>query len=188
MELVSKAEFSRRVKVSKTAISKAISSNKLRVVGEGRSAKIDMDDHLSVNYKNDNSSNRQVGQQAKSQSGQPQNNNTNNSPAASAPAESVALRDEKLRLQTAKLKIEMAEQMGKLILKSHVEDCFSKISASIVSYIFPIGDRLGAEIASIFETMDQDKINETRRVIDKEVGRALEAVKRDIIDSLSEVE
>ena len=190
MELVNRSQLAREIGVSPAAIAKAIKQKKLRLVGEGRTAKIDKHDVLTVKYIKDNSSNRQVAKQKKAEKEGPVEKNEDSEPeseyGSDEEGENAHLRDHKLKLQTKKLEIEMAEKLGHLLSRKEVEKTFTKLSSSIVSYIFPLGDRLAPVLASVFETTDQEKIAETKKTIDKEVGRALEAVKSEIIELLGE--
>lgn len=178
------AELARRVKVSRQAVSSAVNRGTLRKVGEGRSAKIDLHDQLTVNYIKDNSSNRQVSKQEKGNPEAPgsveESGNQNNDFGG----ESAIIRDKKLRAQTRKIEMEMAEKMGDLIPRKDVERAFSLISSSLINYIYPLGERMAPIIAGLFESIDQKKINETKLTLEKEISRALEAVKKDITDSL----
>lgn len=188
MELITRIEFARRIGITRQAIDKAIKNDKLRLVGEGRSAKIDIHDQLSHKYMNDNSSSRQVAKQYKQTGEISENEDQKDGPNKDEFGESSKLRDEKLKLQTRKLQMEMAESMGDLVARKKVEEVFGKISSSIIAYIFPLSDRIGHTVAGVYESTDQDKINETKLIIDKEVSRALEAVKKEIADSLLEIE
>lgn len=184
MELITKAELARRIGISRQSIDKAIKKNKLRLVGEGRSAKIDYHDHLTVKYMNDNSSNRIVAKQSKDPDATSKKSTEKETGQEDQFSESSQLRDEKLKIQTKKLKMEMAEQLGELIQRKEVEKSFSLISSTIINYIFPLGDRLSPMIAGIFESTDQDKINEIKLLIDKEIELALNNVKRDVSEAL----
>lgn len=181
MELITKTELGRKIGISRQAVDKAVKAGKLRLVGEGRSAKVDFHDALTVAYMKDNSTSRQIAKQKKGedvQSEEPVQEKVD------FPGESVALRDEKLKMQTRKLKMEMAEKTGELIPREEVEKAFGLISASIMNYIFPLGDRMSSIIAGVFESTDQEKINETKLILDEEIGRSLTAIKKDITDSL----
>jgi len=191
LELITRVELSKKVGVSRQAISKAIKNKRLRLLGEGRSAKIDLHDHLTVNYMKDNSSNRQVGKEIRRGSGklkeEVKKESDENNQNTDLAGESVQLRDEKIRLQTKKLQIEMAEKLGQLISRKEVEVAFSKLSGSIVNYIFPLGDRISPLMAGVFKTTDQDMIHKSKVLLDQEIGRALEAIKKDVNDLLSEI-
>jgi len=187
LELITKAELARRIGITRQAIDKAVKKGRLRLVGEGRSAKIDFHDSLAVIYMNDHSASRQVAKKLKDQDDTNKNITPEKQQQLDAAGESTQLRDEKLRIQTKKLRMEMAEKMGELVLRSGVEKAFGKLTSSIISYIFPIGDRVSPGIAGVFKSTDQDNINETKRMIDKEIGRALEAVKKDIQEYLTDI-
>lgn len=184
MELVTKTELGRKIGISRQAVDKAVKSGKLRLVGEGRSAKVDLHDALTVKYMGDNSTSRQIAKQKKGEDAGIEEVKKEEQTKIDFPGESVALRDEKLKIQTRKLQMEMAEKMGEMIPREEVEKAFGLISASIINYIFPLGDRMSSIIAGVFESTDQEKINETKLILDKEIGRSLEAIKKDITDSL----
>lgn len=181
MELLKQVELARRMGISRQSIGRALKKNKLRLVGSGRDTKIDWHDELTQKYVRDHNSNRQVANEMKQEAGQ--------SPATpnDSAGESTQLRDEKLKIQTQKLRMEMAERMGELVLRSEVEKVFGKVSTAIRSYIFPISDRVSPMLAGIFESTDPEKIKEIKLLIDKEIGRAIESVKTDIINSLTEI-
>ena len=191
MNLVSRAELARKIGISRQAIAKAIKQDKLRLVGEGRTAKVDLHDIKTVDYIRDNSSNRQVAIESKKKDQDEGEENTNpkneNDDKGEELGETVEIRNRKLRLQTRELEIKMAEKLGELISRKEIESVFSEISSTIVSYFFPLGDRLSTSLAGIFETTDQDKINTAKTTIDKEVGRALEAMKNEIAENLTDL-
>ena len=190
MELITRKKLADIIGISRQSVGKAIKAKKLRLVGEGRSAQIDKHDHLTVKYINDHSSNRQVAQQSKDSSRDDKSNSlkkTDNSPREDQFGESAVLRDEKLKLQTRKLKIEMAERLGQLVPREDVDKTFNKLSSALLSYIHPLSDRLSTTLAGIFESKDQDKINEVKIMIDKEVARSLDAMKKEITESLIEI-
>ena len=77
--------------------------------------------------------------------------------------------------------------MGLLIPRSEVDKTFNRLYSSILSYIHPLSDRLSPILAGIFESTDQDRISEVKITIDKEIVRSLDAIKKDITDSLVEI-
>lgn len=193
MELVTQTALAKRIGISRQAIAGAIKRNKLRVT-EG---KIDLHDVLTVSYMKDNSSSRQVAKQNKQESvdsGSVKKTGptiqTDSEPESDESTgrggESSIIRDRKLSAQVRKLDIEMAERLGDLIPKKEVEKVFNRLSIALVNYIFPIGERLSPIVAGAFKTTDQEKINKVRKILDTEIERALESVKREIAESLGE--
>lgn len=184
MDLVTRAEFARRVGVTRQSVDRALKTNKLRLVGEGRTAKIDIHDTLANNYMKDNPSNRQVAKQDKDLGESSEDNPIETTTENDGHTESVEIRDNKIKLQTRKLEMEMAERLGILIERKTVERMFGKITESIISYLHPFGDRLSPILDGIYESTDTEKKREVKMAIDKEMARALEGVKRDIENSL----
>ncbi len=193
MELVTQTALAKEIGISRQAIAGAIKRNKLRVT-EG---KIDLHDVLTVSYMKDNSSSRQVAKQNKEESaanGSIEKTEKTTEPELSGSpdestgrgGESSIIRDRKLSAQVRKLDIEMAERLGDLIPKKEVEKVFNRLSIALVNYIFPIGERLSPIVAGAFKTTDQEKINKVRKILDTEIERALESVKREIAESLGE--
>ena len=193
MELVTQTALAKRIGISRQAIAGAIKRNKLRVT-EG---KIDLHDVLTVSYMKDNSSSRQVAKQNKQESADSgsvkktgptiqTDSEPESDESTGRGGESSIIRDRKLSAQVRKLDIEMAERLGDLIPKKEVEKVFNRLSIALVNYIFPIGERLSPIVAGAFKTTDQEKINKVRKILDTEIERALESVKREIAESLGE--
>ena len=98
---------------------------------------------------------------------------------------SSKLRDEKLKAQIQKLKVETSHKLGSLIERSSVEKAFDRQSAIILNYLFPLGDRLASKIAGYFENNDHEKINLIKSTIDKEIMRALDGFKDEAAKSIT---
>lgn len=195
MDLVTQAEFARRCKVSAQAISKAIKNGQLRAVADGKKKKIDMHDALSVRYISDSNSSRQVAQEKKGiiektpkkifdpfkEKIEDEYDDDDEDLLATQ-----SLRDQKVRAQIVKLKVETAHKLGLLIERSLVEKSFDRLTAVILNYLFPLGDRLSPKIAGMFESTEQEKINEIKVMIDKEMMRGLDAFKDEASKSIVE--
>jgi len=190
MDLVNQSEFARRANVSRQSIGKAVKSSKLRLA---KDKKIDLHDALSVKYLEDTNANRQVAQEKKGIIPKRDNSvdfsdfdpdhDPDDDPKEDLLA-SLKLRDEKLKAQIQKLKVETAHKLGVLIERSSVEKAFDRQSAIILNYLFPLGDRLASKIAGFFENNDHEKINLIKSTIDKEIMRALDGFKDEAARSI----
>lgn len=193
MDLVNQAEFSRRAKVSRQSIAKAIKNGQLRLVEKDNKKLIDLHDALSVKYLQNSNPNRQIAQEKKGIAPKQEKKKEFDPFSEELDDEdddeedllaSSKLRDEKLKAQIQKLKVETAYKLGSLIERSSVEKAFDKQSSVILNYLFPLGDRLSSKIAGYFDSNEQDKINLIKKTIDKEVMRALDGFKDEAAKSI----
>ncbi len=191
MDLVTQSEFARRANVSRQSIGKAVKGGKLRLA---KDKKIDLHDALSVKYLDDSNANRQVAQEKKGiipkrektpefNPFDPDFSDPDDDPREDLLAASK-LRDEKLKAQIQKIKVETAHKLGNLVERQTVEKAFDRQSAIILNYLFPLGDRLAPKLAGFFENTDHEKINLIKSTIDKEIMRALDAFKDEAARSI----
>lgn len=195
MNLVTQKQFSEMVKLSPQAISKAVGKNQLMVVQEGNKRKIDLDAALTQTYIQNRSSNRAVAQEKKnitkianSGSGENGQSEGNQQALPMAPTATNVLRDNRLKLQNAKLEIDVQNRLGKLIDREIVTSCFDKMSVIILNYFNPLSTKISPKISTIYEIVDQEKRAQVEKLIQKEISNALGAYGREIKEIIETLE
>ena len=200
MLVVTSTEFAKIAKVSRQAIAKALKAGKLRNVGKEKRVKIDMHDGLAEDYLKaqhlkevDGTAKKQIQKEnsKKVNHEQPkQHGNKEKLTPIEEEAEKIQIRHleeirnksdySKLKDKTAidKMNLEMDKQLGNLLSKEIVNKKFGQMSSVILNYMHPLGDRLSAIIAGIFESTDNAKILETKKVIDDETMKAITEFKK----------
>ena len=190
MVLVSKSEFARTVGVAPSSIDKAIKVGRLRVVGEGRKAKIDLEDGLTREYQKADSNQRRAAVQQKGRKKSVR-------PAAASPQATEhtytipegnvgkqQADTDRIKAQTALAHIKIAEQMKILVLREKVNKNFGNMAAILLNHFHPLGDRLAEIIGGICGVNDQAIVLKIKNRIDKEVVRGLEEFKRVALEEI----
>jgi len=194
--MVTQKEFSKIVNLTPQAISKAVRAvpSQLTTIGEGRQLRIDLDGALTHTYIQDRSTKRIMAQEKKQvvktvDSGL--NKNSENSEKQIAlpmrPTATNVLRDKELQLKIIKLEMEVQKNLGKLVDRDFVENCFDKMSVIILNYFNPLSTKISPKLSTIYENVDQEKKSKAEQLIQKEISNALNAFSheiKEIIDSL----
>lgn len=85
---------------------------------------------------------------------------------------------QKEKTSNEKIKLEIATKLGELIPKTTVKSYFGKISAVVVNFFFPIGDRLSSAICGELGINDTSKKAIVKQLIDREITRGMDEVKK----------
>jgi hypothetical protein len=92
----------------------------------------------------------------------------------------------RIKAQTAKLHIELAQQMKILVLKELVDNAWGKIYSTAVNYLLPMGQRLAPTLCKKLGVTDPELILEIQNLIDDEVQKAVGQIKRVTTEAISE--
>ena len=84
---------------------------------------------------------------------------------------------EKLEVQTAKLRAELANNLGVTVLRAMVDRAFAQIHSAAVNFLLPLGARLAPVLAGICGVTKAETILEIQTKIDEEILRALGLIK-----------
>jgi len=194
MELISPAKFSRKLGVSRAAISSAIKRGALRTVPDGKRPKIDLHDKLTIDYMRDKNAQRtgtpteatsssstsdtdKRGNGSKADSGD--NDLINQGEIPGAGPSPVEAKTERILTQNAREKINLAKEMGLLIEKDMVDKLFDKLYAILLNHFHPAGDRLSPVLCDVAGVTDPAVRIKMKKIIDEEVTRGLREFKRE---------
>lgn len=170
MSLVSKSKFAEMCGVSRAAISKALAKG---AVVQTPNKKIETDAHLNALYLSSTTTQRREKNMGPATTyGQ----STPAGPPADGPSK-VEADIAKIQTQTAKLRVELATQMGTLIVRDRVAQLFGRLNGTMLNMLVPLGQRVAPVICGHFESTSPDDLLFVRKVIDKEITRAIEQVK-----------
>jgi len=190
MVLVSKSEFARTVGVAPSSINKAIKNGRLRVVGEGRKAKINLEDELTREYQKADSEQRRTSGTQKTKK---KTINTKAPPPQERerqyiiPDSNVSKHQadtDRIKAQTALTHIKIAEQMKILILREKVDKNFGNMASILLNHFHPLGTRLAPILAGLCGVTDQEIVLKIEKTINKEVFRGLEEFKRVTLEDI----
>lgn len=84
----------------------------------------------------------------------------------------------KLIASTANTNAQLAKTLKVLVPREFVDGVFGAIGTFIASQLMTAGDRLSAEMATVFGTSDPALINQAKIRIDKDISDVLESMKR----------
>ncbi len=87
---------------------------------------------------------------------------------------------QRIQAQTANLQLKFAERMKVLVLRDLVDRAFGNFNAIIHNFFLPYGERMAPILASICGISDQKIINKLKEHMDKEMTRALNAMKKQL--------
>lgn len=91
---------------------------------------------------------------------------------------------DKVTAQTAQIRVKLAEQMRELVAKELVHKTLGVIYSIAVNYFLPMGDRLAPILCGICSVTDPVIVNQVQDKIDKEIERALAALKEATVDKI----
>lgn len=203
MKKVTQTELAALCGVTRQAISDALKHGRLRKMGEARNAGIDLHDYLTTQYmkKNDQRTSSVKKKEVKAQkegsfdedlkdivenkeilrkkylaeSNQSDDKGGNNYYAES---DKTTVEVDKIKMQTQKLEIEVAEKMNILIDRERVRNAFNKMSSVMYNYFHTLGDRMAPVAAGICGCNDKDAIFKVKSQLDLEIMRGLKEFKR----------
>jgi len=179
MQLIKRIDFSKKYKLSKPAVTKAVTRGAVATTGEGIDLRIIEDDPKTKDYikriKEKKSSDRESSrEQPRIQAPQ-----TQNKTYGMGGATKNDLDMKRIQATTAKIQLEIAQKMGTLILRDEVNKFSGRLSSVIVNHFFPLGGRVAPAIAAICKITDQAITQSIENEINKEVMRGLEEFKRE---------
>jgi hypothetical protein len=94
---------------------------------------------------------------------------------------------EKIKAQTAWTNAKIAELTKALVRRDFIDQVFNHLGSVINDHLLTMGDRLAVEIAAqVFKITDVDSVNATKVIIDKDIQRSIEVLKRTIRDRYEE--
>ncbi|MCK5548291.1 MAG: hypothetical protein KAI64_04705 [Thermoplasmata archaeon] len=203
MELITPAELSRRLNLSRQAISKAIKREDIRTVIDGKRKKVDLHDARNIEYiRNHNPQRKELpdgstpegatdgngGTSASGGNGKGGSGLLDQADPLQSGALSMEARNEKMITQTAREKMALAKEMGILIEKVLVDKLFDKLYAIIINHFHPLGQRLSSALADIAGITDPAIILAIQEKIDEETARGLNEFKRESENATSRIE
>lgn len=197
MQLITRSDVAKRAGVKRQAIGDAVARGKLRLVGEGRSAKIDLHDKLTQEYILAQNAQRKETSQGKIEAGEIKTAGSAEGKREALPPENPkplpdlqTATDEQMRaltrndidryimlekLQAQQLKNKQDRQL--LIERSMIAMAFSKLYQVDSTQLKTLPTRLSPEIASITKVDQPDIILKIEEMIEKEVFRTLKHTK-----------
>ena len=199
MKLYTKAEFSRVAGVCTASIAKAIKTGRVKVFGEGRSARVDAMDPVNMMYIN--------GIEVHPTAGRKKSSSVPNKPGpAPLPPSEVEDLTELLdsgnlgviskqsadRIKTIaqiqQIRVKTEEMRKELIPRVLVQRIISKLYTIDVNEFRTLGPNLAPEIAALAGIDDSETIIKIEAIVEKEVYNILRHVKRLMDDFLKSVE
>ena len=96
----------------------------------------------------------------------------------------AAIDIEKIKAQVAREKLRLAEQMSVLIPRKVVEQLFGVLGGVIQDHLLPLGERVAPEALGVCGIEDVVAQQRVQAIIDTEVTRAVEAVKKAVVEAL----
>jgi hypothetical protein len=218
LELITRAKLAERVGVTRQAIGDAVKNGRLRLVGEGRAAKIDLHDSLTKDYIFNTNAQRK--EKAPERSQQPQGTQkplpgdsrpvreikmppaiSEDLPGATQLPRLEDMTDEQMRaLSRTDLdrlegiekirdkKIKNDQARNVLIARSFVAHHMSKVFQVDSTELLTLPTRLSPDIASLTKTDKPDTILEIERLIEEQIFRSLNHKKKIINEFLEQVE
>ncbi|MCK5127564.1 MAG: hypothetical protein KAR42_15010 [candidate division Zixibacteria bacterium] len=199
MKLYTKAEFSRVAGVSTASIAKAIKTGRVKVFGEGRSARVDVMDPVNMMYINGIEDHPTAGGK---KSGAVPDKPTPAPPAPTQPEDLIELLDlgnlgtlskqsadrVKTIAQIQQIRVKTEEMRKELIPRFLVQKIISKLYTIDVNEFRTLGPNLSPEIAALTSIDDSETIIKIEAIVEKEVYNILRHVKRLMNDFLKSVE
>lgn len=89
---------------------------------------------------------------------------------------------EKTKAQTAMLNAKLAETLKLLVRRTFVDKVIGRIGTVIVDHLFSMSDRVSKELAGEFGETTPERTIIIKKIIDQDVSRSIEALKRVIRD------
>lgn len=199
MKLYTKAEFSRVAGVSTASIAKAIKTGRVKVFGEGRSARVDALDPVNMMYINGIEDHPTAGGKKR---GAVPDKPTPPPPAPTQPEDLTELLGSggkkvlskqsadrvKTLAQIQQLQVKTEEMRKKLISRDLVKKVLSRLYTIDINEFRTLGPNLAPEIAAIAKIDDSETIIRIEAIVEKEVYNILRHVKRLMDDFLKSVE
>lgn len=208
MKKVTQAELAKLCGVSRQAISDAIKNKRLRKISEEKRAGLDLHDVLTVEYMKVNrqrataintkkvnesnvSTSNSLDDEAKEiarsrdllrqkyikDSGQSDNKDPDDSDYYDYGKKS-SHEVNKIKVQTQKLELEVAQKMNVLVDRELVQTAFNKMYSVIYNYFHTLGDRIAPVSSNLCKCTDREVIFQIKAEIDLEVMRGLREFKR----------
>jgi len=84
----------------------------------------------------------------------------------------------RIRAQTVKINMDIAEKAGRFILKDLVSKVFGELASTTANLVHPMGQRLSSDICDVLGITDPNKILKVQAMIDTENERYISEVKR----------
>lgn len=86
----------------------------------------------------------------------------------------------KIYASTMKLNADLATTLKKLIKRELVDTVLNRVGTVITEHLLTMGDRMSSDVAAIFESSDPEHTNRIKQLIDKDITRTIETLKRTI--------
>jgi hypothetical protein len=206
MKLVTRAEMARLCGVSKPGIAKAIKLGVVNLIGDGRSARIDITDPVNVDYINREEHNCGGKNDVRSTPGTKSDNPLPPPPSSSPDRPVINSLDDinetnlflltksdidKLKAyeQALSARLKREESRGKLISRTLVRSIFHKLYTVDNNELKSMEDKLTPSICGLFgEHDDSENAVAVRKLLNNEITKALRHIKRILNDHLKKIE
>jgi len=197
MELVSRSKVAKRAGVTRQAVGAAVVAGNLRLVGEGRTAKIDLHDKLTQEYILDQNAQRKPSDQGKIQADEIKTAGSSQGKREALPPQGPSTlpdlqtaTDEQMRALTRhdidryilleKLtaqQLKNKQDRNLLISRKIVREAFGKLYQVDNTQLKTLSTRLSPEIASVTKVDAPETILKIEELIENEVFRTLKHIK-----------
>lgn len=197
MELTTRSNVAKRAGVSRAAVGAAVEAGNLRLVGEGRTAKIDLHDNLTKDYILSQNSQRKPKPQETIQADEIQTSGSSVGKREALPPQGPqplpdlqTASDEQMRAlsrpdidryilleKLAAQQLKNRQDRFLLIERSIVRQAFGKLYQVDNTQLKTLPTRLSPEIASITKVDDPSMILKIEEIIEKEMFRTMSHIK-----------
>lgn len=195
---ISQANFAKKLKVNRQALTNAFNAGKLVKHGKGRQSYINLDCPLTIAYMKSDSANRHRGKVGVPASKpDPKSTKKPGKKSSPAPAENdddvqayldkQEIKHLKIKEEHEKLRLANAKTRGELIDRTVIQDFMHKLHEIDNGLWKTLGLKIASDVAAVFGSDDDALVRKVCDVVEKETFNILKQVKDDQNEFLKEL-